>query len=113
MQQIHKQLKKNLQFVHEKMKIYYNLKHENISIFKTEQKIYLSQKNFKTKQFCEKLDYRKMRAFKIKQQTESITFKLELLKYFKTYLIIYITLLESASENTKLTKIMNVKKYKN
>ena len=71
------------------------------------------QKNFKTKQLCEKLDYRRMRAFKIKQQTESMTFKLELLKYFKTHLIIHITLLESASENTKLTKIINVKKYKN
>ena len=54
-----------------------------------------------------------MRAFKIKQQTESVTFKLELLKHFKTHLIIHITLLESASENTRLTKIMNVKKYKN
>ena len=42
MQQIHKQLKKDLQFVCERMKIYYNLQHENISMFKTEQKIYLS-----------------------------------------------------------------------
>ena len=36
MQQIHEQLKKNLQFVHEKMKIYYNLQHENIFMFRTE-----------------------------------------------------------------------------
>ena len=49
MQQIHEQLKKDLQFVHKRMKIYYNLQHENIFIFKTEQKIYLSCKNFKTK----------------------------------------------------------------
>ena len=34
MWQIHKQLKKNLQFVCEKMKIYYNLWHENIFMFK-------------------------------------------------------------------------------
>ena len=34
MQQIHEQLKKNLQFVCKKMKIYYNLQHENIFIFK-------------------------------------------------------------------------------
>src|SRR5205814_6836991 len=66
MQQIHKQLKKNLQFIHKKMKIYYNLQHENIFIFKTEQKIYLSQENFKTKQFCKKFDYQKIRVFKIK-----------------------------------------------
>ena len=49
MQQIHEQLKKNLQFVHEKMKIYYNLQYENIFTFKTRQKIYLLQENFKTK----------------------------------------------------------------
>ena len=49
MQQIHEQLKKNLQFIYEKMKIYYNLQHENILMFRTEQKIYLSQENFKTK----------------------------------------------------------------
>ena len=42
MQQIHKQLKKDLQFVCEKMRIYYNLQHENIFTFRTEQKIYLS-----------------------------------------------------------------------
>src|SRR5204863_1732371 len=85
----------------------------NIFIFKTEQKIYLSCKNFKIKQSCKKLNYQKMRAFKIKQQTRSMTFKLELSKHFKAHLIIYIILIESASENTKLTKIMNVKKYKN
>jgi len=49
MWQIHKQLKKNLQFIYEKIKIYYNLWYENISTFRTEQKIYLSQENFKIK----------------------------------------------------------------
>ena len=66
MQQIHDQLKQDLQFICEKMRVYYNLQHENIFIFKTEQKIYLSQENFKIKQFCEKLDYQKMRAFRVK-----------------------------------------------
>ena len=50
MQQIHEQLKKILQFVHKKIKIYYNLQHENIFTFRTEQKIYLSHENFKIKQ---------------------------------------------------------------
>ena len=57
MQQIHEQLKKNLQFVQKKMKIYYNLQHENIFMFKMRQKIYLSQENFKTKKFSKKLNY--------------------------------------------------------
>ena len=95
------------------MKIYYNLQHENISTFKTEQKIYLSQENFKIKQFCEKLDYQKMRAFKIKQQIRSITFELELSEYFKAHLIVHTTLLKSASDKVKLVKIINVEKYEN
>ena len=57
MQQIHEQLKSDLQFVHKKIKMYYNLQHENIFMFRTEQKIYLSHENFKTKQFSKKLDY--------------------------------------------------------
>ena len=40
-------------------------------------------------------------------------FELKLSKYFKAHLIIHIILLESASDNTKITRIMNVKKYKN
>src|SRR5204863_9646170 len=49
MQQIHEQLKSDLQFVHKKIKMYYNLQHENIFMFRIRQKIYLSCKNFKTK----------------------------------------------------------------
>ena len=73
----------------------------------------MSCKNFKIKQLCKKLDYQKIRTFKIKQQTKSVTFKLKLLKHFKTHFIIHVTLLESASENTKLMKIMNIEEYKN
>ena len=42
-----------------------------------------------------------------------MTFKLKLLKYFKAHFIVHVTLLESASDNTKLVKIMNVKEYEN
>jgi len=54
-----------------------------------------------------------MRAFKIKQQTESVTFELELFKHSKAHFIVHTALLESASENAKLAKIINVKKYEN
>ena len=54
-----------------------------------------------------------MRAFKMKWQIKLIMFELKLSKYLKTHLIIYIVLLESALKYTKLTKIMNIKKYEN
>ena len=82
-------------------------------MFRMRQKIYLSWENFKTKWFCEKLDYQKMRAFKIKQQTESVTFELKLSRHSKTYFIVHVILMKSASDNAKLTRIMNVKEYEN
>ena len=54
-----------------------------------------------------------MRAFKIKQQTESVTFKLEISEHFKAYFIVHAALLKSASDKVKLTKIMNIEKYEN
>ena len=42
-----------------------------------------------------------------------MTFKLKLSKHSKAYFIIHVILLESASDNAKLTKIMNVEKYEN
>ena len=113
MWQIHEQLKKNLQFVCEKMKVYYNLWYENIFTFKMRQKVYLSCENFKIKWFCEKLNYWRMRAFKVKWQMKSVTFELELSEHFKAHFIVHIVLLESASDNAKITKIMNVEKYEN
>src|SRR5436190_7801615 len=54
-----------------------------------------------------------MKVFKIKQQIKLMTFELKLSKYSKTHLIIHAALLESASENAKLAKIINVEEYKN
>ena len=73
----------------------------------------MSWENFKIKQFCEKLDYWRMKTFKIKWQIELIIFELELLKHFKAHFIVHAILLKSASDQVKLVKIMNVKKYKN
>ena len=42
-----------------------------------------------------------------------MTFKLELFKHSKAHLIVHAVLLESASDNAKITKIMNVKEYEN
>ena len=54
-----------------------------------------------------------MRAFKVKQQTELMTFELELSRHSKAHLIVHIVLLKSASDKAKLAKIMNVEEYEN
>ena len=42
-----------------------------------------------------------------------MTFELELSKHSKAHFIIHVILIESASENTKLAKIMNIEEYEN
>ena len=42
-----------------------------------------------------------------------MTFELELSKHSKAYFIIHAALMKSASDNTKLTRIMNIKEYEN
>ena len=63
--------------------------------------VYLIRKNIKIKYLSNKLDYIKLRLFKIKKKLGSIIFKLELLKEIKIYSIFYILLLEPALKNTK------------
>ena len=41
-----------------------------------------------------------------------ITFELKLSKHSKAHFIIHVALLESASENTRIARIMNVEEYK-
>ena len=111
-QQVYKQLQMNLKFIRKKMKIYYNLQHENISNYKKRQKVYLSWDNLQTKQSCEKLDFKQLEAFRIKKQHESVTFELELFKEMKIHSIFHTALIKSASDSTSIAKIMNVKEYK-
>ena len=40
-------------------------------------------------------------------------FELELSRHSKAHLIVHAVLIESASDNTKLARIMNVEEYKN
>ena len=42
-----------------------------------------------------------------------MTFELELSKHSKAHLIVHVMLIKSASDNTKLAKIMNIEEYEN
>ena len=66
--------------------------------------IYLLKINIKTKRKSNKLDFKKLRLFKIKKQLELITFRLELLIKIKIYLIFYITLLKLVPKKTLVVK---------
>ena len=56
--------------------------------------IYLLRKNIKTKRLSTKLDYTKLRLFKIKKILELVIFELDLSKTIRIYSIFYKSLLE-------------------
>ena len=63
--------------------------------------IYLLRKNIKIKRFSNKLNYTKLKPFKIIEKLELIMFKLKLLSYIRIYLVFYILLLEKVFKNVK------------
>ena len=58
--------------------------------------VYLLRKNIKTKRLSNKLDYTKLRPFKIRKKLGTVTYELLLLKTMRIYLVFYVLLLEPA-----------------
>ena len=59
-------------------------------MFKKKKKIYLFYCNIKIKQFNDKLNYKKLKLFKIKKILNLVNYQLLLLKIINIYLIFYI-----------------------
>ena len=67
--------------------------------------VYLLRKNIKIKRLSDKLDYTKLRPFKIEKKLRPVTFKLIISKGMRIYLIFHILLLKSTITNTTLGPI--------
>jgi hypothetical protein len=78
------------------------------SKFKEGNKIYLFRKNIKIKRLSNKLNYKKLRLFKINKKVRSINYKLKLLETIKIYLVFYILLLELVSPNISIVLVTKV-----
>jgi len=63
---LYKKLAEELQFVAERNIYYYNQKYSQKPILKKRNKVYLVRKNINIKKPSDKLDYKKLRLFKIK-----------------------------------------------
>ena len=67
-------------------------------------KVYLLTKNLKRKkgknQYTKKLDYVKVGLFFVKKQKKPVSYKIDLLKDLKIYLVFYISLLELVNQET-------------
>ena len=102
MQTLHNKLQKNIQFFNYCAAYYYNKKKIRSSIFLEGNKIYLLQKNIKTKQPSKKLDYIKLRPFKIKIVKEPLNYELKLPLKLKIYSVFHVIYFEPANNNILL-----------
>ena len=59
-------------------------------------RVYLLRKNMKTRRLSDKLDYKKVELFIIKEKLGLVNYRLKLLTTMRIYLVFYIALLELA-----------------
>src|SRR4051812_24430324 len=89
---------------------YTNIKRFNRLSFSKGDLVYLIRKNIKIKRLSLKLNYIKLKLFKIKEKKELVTFILDLLKDIKIYLTFYISLLKLGLKNAKLVILILLNK---
>ena len=77
-----------------------NLKKNRKPILKKRDKAYLLRKNIKTIKLNNKLDYTKLRLFRIKKVLRLINYKLNLLIKIRIYPSFYILVLEPVNPET-------------
>jgi len=84
------------------MRKYYNLKKSKGLDLKERDKVWLLYKNFKLRQLSKKLDYIKIKLFKIVKKISEVIYRLDLLVKIKIYLVQYIIMLELAHKDLAL-----------
>ena len=87
---------------------YYNKKCSIKFTFKKKNKVYLLHYNIKIKWLNNKLNYKKLKFFKIKKILELINYKLILFKIINIYSIFYISFLKLTSLNAFIMPITKI-----
>ena len=93
---MYKKLKQDIKFLSHRLAFCYNKYYAEASILKKRDKVYLLRKNIKITRLSEKLNYIKIKSFKIVRNIKHISFKLNLLEKIKRkYLVFHVLLLKS------------------
>ena len=77
---LYQKLQTDIKFLTHKSAFYYNKHYAEASILKKKNKVYLLQKNIEIIRLSSKLNYIKIRSFKIIRNIKEVSFKLKLLK---------------------------------
>ena len=84
------------------MKRYYNLKVSEGPDFKGGDKVWLLYKNISSRWLSKKLNYIKIRLFKVQRKITEVNYELDLLVKMKIYPVQHITILKLADGEYKL-----------
>jgi hypothetical protein len=106
-------LKEELEFVHYRIKEYYNKSRLKGPRLVRGDKAYLISRNLRIKWLSKKLDFKKLRPFKIDECISQFNYRLILLVSIKLRTsIFYISMLELVLKNARLTIIVEVEDKK-
>jgi len=84
---LYKNLYKIVKLVYKRIRKYYNLKKFEGLDLKEGDKVWLLYRNFKSRRLSKKLDYVKIRLFKIAVKISEVTYRLDLPAKMKIYLV--------------------------
>ena len=105
MQTLHKKLKQDIEFLLHRSAFYHNKHHAGAPMLKKRDKVYLLQKNIETTRSSNKLDYVKIRPFKIIRDIKEVSFELELSKDMQQkHPVFHVSLLVPASGDVPVLK---------
>src|SRR6266566_737907 len=99
--ELYRNLQETAKMVQEYIKRYYNKKRSKGLALKEGDKVWLLYKNFKSRQLSKKLDYIKLRLFKITVKVSEVIYKLYLLAKMKIYSVQHIIMLKLVYRDIK------------
>jgi len=97
-----REMKKELDFLQNRMAHYYNKKRLSAPILKEGDKVYLTRRYIKTDRPNDKLDWKRFGPFKIEKKLSDVTYKLSLPLTMRIHPVFHISLLEPAPTNVRI-----------
>jgi transposase InsO family protein len=98
---LHSQMRKELEYVRQRMAHYHNKKRSKGPIFERGDMVYLLRRNFTTNRPSSKLDHKKVGPFQIAEKLSDTNYRLSLPRTMKMHDIFHISLLEPAPKNAR------------
>ena len=99
LQKLHRDVKEQLKAAQENMKKFANIRRISAPLFKPGNLVWLLRKFVKTTRPCDKLDFKKLGPFKVLEQINPVTFRLELPPSMRIHDAFHVSLLEPYETN--------------